>query len=830
MKKNKKRLLISILVLFVVWCGVLAYIIISDNNQEDKGALGIENITTLDNINVKIGNDFYVRDEGEKLVVYDFNNNFISEYTDEYTSYEIFDKRLIIVTNKNNKKIINKNSHEMVAGSHVKYSQDNKYILVDNAVYDYNLRKVYVLDFTGDFEYSAEFANDLLIINSYQKNSKSVIIDLSEKKELWSNFSNSASYRDGEKNTYLRFMKNKKGYLLNTKTKQIEYEDITYKEESYMDYNIFTYKDNIIYIDNGVLYGENTKIDNQYVMKKDTCDKGYKLKDNKNNIVVNKCMYAYKILFDDAILGIDEENYILFYKNKEIAGGEITLEGDYIKVAAFLDLLGDGTTYKYYDRNLKQINVDEDTNITYLSHNLYSGYDYSDYKTSILDKDLNVIDNNLNNIVCNNNGYCDVSKGIYEHYLYKDGKKLVNDTFVNITINEDELILETLYKTYIIKLGKDKNIKLDFSFNFNMDIDDIISKYDLKDIEFKINKNEDLFKKFTYIIENNYMLLDHKKEVYDLFEVIIDNKNYLDEFYFLHKLGYLNIHNTKVLHEGKAAGTYQDFNTRIDLSSDIDRVIYHELIHFIDYSIKGSSSTILYKCDGKIDLYEAAPNIPDGCYYVSVPYSNYITEAGAESFTSKYFTKEVLAYNFATYYLNALEYIYGSDTLNKWYYGDHNYFVKTLYEEFNDEKVVSRIVESLNKTTSLEGGPIKDIGYLMDTLIDLYKKHYDENYLNDKKFTFLLKPMLGYDNVDKSKYYNEFKYLDNVDYGSLENLKTEIGYEYYSTHIDPIIVNDKMYLSWSVWNMTVAKSAVVWINYDFDNDKVNDYVVIEIKY
>ena len=137
MKKNKKRLLISILVLFVVWCGVLAYIIISDNNnQEDKGALGIENITTLDNINVKIGNDFYVRDEGEKLVVYDFNNNFISEYTDEYTSYEIFDKRLIIVTNKNNKKIINKNSHEMVAGSHVKYSQDNKYILVDNAVYE----------------------------------------------------------------------------------------------------------------------------------------------------------------------------------------------------------------------------------------------------------------------------------------------------------------------------------------------------------------------------------------------------------------------------------------------------------------------------------------------------------------------------------------------------------------------------------------------------------------------------------------------------------------------------------------------------------------------
>lgn len=75
------------------------------------------------------------------------------------------------------------------------------------------------------------------------------------------------------------------------------------------------------------------------------------------------------------------------------------------------------------------------------------------------------------------------------------------------------------------------------------------------------------------------------------------------------------------------------------MASDIDWVIYRELIHFVDYSIKGSSSTILYKCNGKIDLYETTSYIPDGCYYVSFPYSNYITEDGAKSFTSKYFTK-----------------------------------------------------------------------------------------------------------------------------------------------------------------------------------------------
>lgn len=49
---------------------MLVCVIIGDNNnKEKKDALGIENITTLDNINIKIGNDFDIRDEGEKLIV-----------------------------------------------------------------------------------------------------------------------------------------------------------------------------------------------------------------------------------------------------------------------------------------------------------------------------------------------------------------------------------------------------------------------------------------------------------------------------------------------------------------------------------------------------------------------------------------------------------------------------------------------------------------------------------------------------------------------------------------------------------------------------------------
>ena len=97
MKKNKKRLVISILVLFVICISVIVYIIINKhvNVNEDKG-LGIENIIALNSINVKIGNDFYVKDEGEKLVIYDFSNNIISEYQDSYSYYEIINKKYII--------------------------------------------------------------------------------------------------------------------------------------------------------------------------------------------------------------------------------------------------------------------------------------------------------------------------------------------------------------------------------------------------------------------------------------------------------------------------------------------------------------------------------------------------------------------------------------------------------------------------------------------------------------------------------------------------------------------------------------------------------------
>ena len=826
MKKNKKRLLISTLVLFVIWSCVTIYIVFNDKKDiNEEKVLGFESVTVINNINVNVGENFYVKDEGNKLVIYDFNDNIISEYNEEFTNYELFLEKYIVITNKNFKKIIDKYGNVLAKGSQVKKARDDKYILVDNALYDKDMNRIYTLDFTGNFEFTADISNDLLIVEAYQKGSKSIVVDIKKEKVLYRDFENSTYYVDNNKLTYFRFTKDNKGYLFDTRTKEILYEDITYDNESYVGYNTFMYKDNIYYIGDDVIYGDTSKIDNKYVMSKDTCDIGYKLKNKDGKVVIDKCLYAYKVLFDNAILGINNEENILFYKDKEISGGEITLEGDYIKVAAVFDLLGDGTTYKYYDKSLKQLNINENINISYLTNNVYSGYDYQSFKYYFFDKNLNEIAKDFYNINCYNNGYCDVFKNANEHYLYKDGKEIIDEIFVNIKINDEHIILETLYKTYMIKLGNNKIKKINFNVFYDIDLDDIIEKYDLEKIELKINKNEELFKKYAYIVENNNMLLDYKKEVYDIFEIVVDKKEYLDEFYFLHKLGYLNINKADILQDGKAFGTYQDFDTRIDLVTDKDSVLYHELIHFVDFSFNNKQSTTLYRCDNKVDVYDAISNIPDNCEYVSFTYTNYITEAGAEIFTSKYFTKNVSAYSFGTYYLEALEYIYGSSALNKWYYDDTNYFVKVLYDGFNDEKIVMNVLNALSDTTSLDV-TYKHTGYLLDVLIDLYKKNIKEDYLSDKKFVFLLKPLLGFMNADNSKYYKE---LNNYDYelNFLDNLKKDINYDYYNYYVEPIIINDKMYLSWYVWNLSGTKNAIIWIDYDFDKGDVKDFKILE---
>lgn len=135
------------------------------------------------------------------------------------------------------------------------------------------------------------------------------------------------------------------------------------------------------------------------------------------------------------------------------------------------------------------------------------------------------------------------------------------------------------------------------------------------------------------------------------------------------------------------------------------------------------------------------------------------------------------------------------------------------------------ILDALSDTTSLNM-TYKYTGELLDILVDLYKKNNGEDYLNDKKFVLLLRPMLDFMNAVNSKYYKEIYSLDiNLDF--LNSIKDEVDYESFSSFVEPFIMNDKMYISWYVWDISVSRSAVIYIDYDFNKEEIKDFKLLE---
>lgn len=86
--------------------------------------------------------------------------------------------------------------------------------------------------------------------------------------------------------------------------------------------------------------------------------------------------------------------------------------------------------------------------------------------------------------------------------------------------------------------------------------------------------------------------------------------------------------------------------------------------------------------------------------------------------------------------------------------------------------------------------------------------------------------MLDFMNADNSKYYKEIYSLDiNLDF--LNSIKDEVDYECFSSFVEPFIMNDKMYISWYVWDISVSRSAVIYIDYDFNKEEIKDFKLLE---
>ena len=153
----------------------------------------------------------------------------------------------------------------------------------------------------------------------------------------------------------------------------------------------------------------------------------------------------------------------------------------------------------------------------------------------------------------------------------------------------------------------------------------------------------------------------------------------------------------------------------------------------------------------------------NACSLVNID-TNFITEAGAELYSGKYLTNELEAYNPAPSILSAMEYILGTEEINKWYFENDAYFKKLWLDMGYSIDENKKIIKYMTNTTQLNSNASDNIIYIIDTLIDLYKNKKDENFMNDKAFVYILRNLIDYQTDFKaSKYESELNSIINCE-------------------------------------------------------------------
>ena len=297
----------------------------------------------------------------------------------------------------------------------------------------------------------------------------------------------------------------------------------------------------------------------------------------------------------------------------------------------------------------------------------------------------------------------------------------------------------------IILVDNRNNQKEEISLNKEK----VILAYELQDIQEKIEDNEDFFTKYAYLVTQNKSLEPYQKEVMNLFSLIIDKKDYLDEFSFLNKLKELKILYVEKIRAGVAA-EYIDGDTTINYHEKYKGTLYHELMHFIDFSInKENYKYNLYKCDKDYKISDLYLNDCEALYLNT----NFITEAGAEIYAAKYFTSQMDSYAPAPHILEALEYILGNEVISKWYFKSDEYFKELWFQLGYTQNEVTYLLEALTAQTQINKNiDDKQTIAIADALIDLYNKKKNIALESDNIFKYILARITLYTNVNSSKH------------------------------------------------------------------------------
>ena len=817
---KKRNVIFSFVILILLGISLYFYFIRPKNLGSEK-PLNINETIVINDPNISVYSDFYIKSNDDSFIVYNFSKEVVYQYNAKIKNYEVFQDKYIIINFGNKTSVIDKDGNTILTGNYnlPVYNTNNtiNYLIIDDKIYDNNIQVIYTLPdyfveqiFIKNNLLSLDNINDVMFL-TFNDKKYNLMVDLNNKQE-YPKFDSYMTFNNSDNNITFVAINNSDSYkIFNTVDKTVLIENATIDENL-----IISTSNDTMYIYKNNVYKNGTKINDNYHMYRDTCNIGSKLVDKNNNIIIDKCMLYYEELFDNVIVGSNNKTSILFINNKLLEASTFSKTGDYISSYNY-DNINGVSTYKVYNKSGEEI-VDN-KGIYYINSGYYQVYDTQENLSYFTDDKLNNISDNFEYANCSYNNFCEVTNDNYNKILYRDGKKVSNNLYDSISINNNYIVAKTLFNTYIYKLGSNNEINIDYLEDIDVDIDQIISKYDLNNIKDKIEANSLLFKKYAYIVENNNSLLQYKKQVMDMFEVIVDNKDYLDELGFLKKLEKLNIEINDNLRPG-VAGEYYDLDVKISLNETTNNTLYHELMHFVDFSFNHHNNKYnIYKCN---DDYVLKNGYSSNCDLIRID-SNFITESGAETYSGKYFTSEISAYSPAPTILEALEYICGSKEVEKWFFESDIYFKKIWLDIGYSYDDTNKVINALSNQTQINYNGSDDTILIVDALIDLYKYKNNNDFMNDSKFKYMLRSIIDYrKDFYNSKYKEELNLVISDNYNISKILDDSLGeYVFYKNFGDVLIIDGKNYISILCYKGN--ELGVLLVEYDFDNNIILNY-------
>ena len=420
----------------------------------------------------------------------------------------------------------------------------------------------------------------------------------------------------------------------------------------------------------------------------------------------------------------------------------------------------------------------------------------------------------------------------------------------NTSVKQDSTKQEDGVDNVTNESGSTKNNKKKKAVNTTKENDSTIEKIikdnDLEKYRDLIYENKDLFTKYYKVVEANNNLGEGKRNVYNLFIVIVDNKEYLNEEIFFRKLGNLKIkYANKVPGKGSISGEYYYNSNEICIYDNKDNVLYHELMHFVDYNLNSNIADTVYSYDNKVissDEYNKlsskeknnAKIISNFIDYDEVTnnYSEIHAEGGAELYSSRYFSYSYTrSYKKTVYLYYIFEYLYSEESMKAVFFGHESLYGLTggYFNEYQYKEFLNTIYAITNVYATSTAA---DYRHIFDSMIGLYTYSRGEDWYNDKEFCLLLYNFIEYDAkmIEGSSNYDICKdyltYYNNLYYGFADNFDVYTGTESY---IRPQLVyeNKKIYFVTFI-NLETEDETFIKYLYDIDNGSFKE--TYRIKY